>query len=397
MLRLDIWALALTAAAFVAPPVHGLEARQAVAAPAPPSQAVEPVSHSTQLSSREASATIELSNGNTVSLTLRNGGVFLSGERLFTYSRGGRLDRQVRALLGRAGSLTAEELVFGIRSLSLSHAPASAQQAWTRVLEALPRVSVTALPDAPQEPEFPVVPDVDVVVDVAPVIAGEIQRDQQRRLAPERLVTDVAGLLSALIALSALGFGAIFFVPQRLEVVADTVARAPARSFLAGLCVQPLILPALVTLLIALVLTVVGILVIPVAIILFALALAAGLAGGYLAVARVVGEIYIKRRGLHGSFTGGWTTYRYLIYGLIGLLAIWVPAVLLNSLPVAGTALLLAAAVFTWIMVSAGLGAVILSRGGTRTTFGSGSTPMLSTGTYWTAPQPSSTSEVRQA
>ncbi len=383
MLRLDIWALVVAAATQNAP-------AQNATTPTPPpgpAQAAEPVSHSAEVSSREASVTFDLSDGSTVSITMRNGGVFLNGERMLAYSRGGPLDGQFRALLARAGSLTTEELVFGVRSLSVTHAPAEAQQGWARVVQALPRVSVTALPEAPLEPEFPVVPDIDVVVDV----------DRQRRLAPERLVTDAAGFLGALLALSALGFGALFFVPQRLEVVADTVARAPARSFLAGLCAQPLILPALVTLLIALVLTVVGILVIPVAIILFALALAAGLVGGYLAVARVVGEIYVRRRGLHGSYTGGWTTYRYLVYGLIGLLAIWVPAVLLNSLPVAGTALLLAAAVFTWIMVSAGLGAVILSRGGTRTTFGSGNAPMLSTGTYWTAPQPSATSEVRQA
>lgn len=418
MRRLDIRASLILAAALVAQPAHGLALRQASTAPRPPrvaenppaqgatttapppspAQAVEPVSHSTQLSSREASAVIELSNGNTVSLTLRDGGVLLNGERLFAYSRGGRLDRQVRALLDRAGSLTAEELVFGIRSLSLSHAPASAQEAWTRVLEALPPVSVTALPEAPEPPEPPALPDIGVAVEgmVAQAVRGV---QQQRGFGPERLATDAAGLLGALIALSALGFGAVFFVPQRLETVADTVARSPGRSFLTGLCAQPLILPALATLIIALVLTIVGVLVVPVAIILFALALAAGLVGGYLSVARVVGEIYVKRRGLEGRYTGGWTTYRYLVYGLIGLMAIWVPAALLSWVPVAGMILLMAALVFSWIMVSAGLGAVILSRGGTRATFGSGSAPMLSTGSYWTAPQQAtgSASEMRHS
>ena len=130
---------------------------------------------------------------------------------------------------------------------------------------------------------------------------------------------------------------------------------------------QPLLLPALVTLTIGLVLTVVGVLVIPVAIIGFVLAVAAAFVGGYLAVARIVGEIYVHRRGQAGQYTSGWATYRYLVYGVVGLLLIWAPAILLRWVPAAGTILMITALVFTWAMATTGFGAVILSKGGAGT------------------------------
>ena len=177
-------------------------------------------------------------------------------------------------------------------------------------------------------------------------------------------MADVAGLFGTLVALASLGFGALFFVPQRLEVVAATVRKSPIRAFFAGLFAQPLLLPALVTLTIGLVLTVVGVLAIPVAIIGFVLAVAAAFVGGYLAVARVVGEIYVHRRGQAARYTSGWSTYRYLVYGVVGLLLIWAPAILLRWVPAAGMILMITALVFTWVMATTGFGAVILSKAG---------------------------------
>jgi len=113
----------------------------------------------------------------------------------------------------------------------------------------------------------------------------------------------------------------------------------------------------------------------------------AAVVGGYLAVARVVGEIYVKRTGRQDLYTTGWATYRYLLYGLMGLLAIWVPALALQWIPIAGFTLLLAAAVFTWMIATAGLGGVVLSRAGTRTTFGSKPAGQLSAEFSWTAPR----------
>jgi len=127
--------------------------------------------------------------------------------------------------------------------------------------------------------------------------------------------------------------------------------------------------------------------VVPVAIVGFVLATIAALLGGYLSVARVVGEIYVKRTGRQDLFTTGWATYRYILYGLIGLLAIWLPALALQWIPVAGVTLMLAAAVFTWMIATAGLGGVVLSRAGTRASNGSKPAGQISAEFSWTTPR----------
>src|SRR3970040_697853 len=108
--------------------------------------------------------------------------------------------------------------------------------------------------------------------EVAREVAGRFRDAPESSFSVSRMATDVAGLFGTLVALASLGFGALFFVPHRLEIVADTVRRSPIRSFFAGLFAQPLLLPALVTLVIGLVLTIVGVLVVPVAIIAFVVA-----------------------------------------------------------------------------------------------------------------------------
>jgi hypothetical protein len=274
---------------------------------------------------------------------------------------------------------------------------------------ALPSVDRSALPGPP--------PDVDALASALPVnldsvneMARQISRDVAREIAREqlggapessfsvaRVATDVAGLFGTLVALASLGFGALFFVPNRLEIVADTVRRSPIRSFFAGLFAQPLLLPALVTLVIGLVLTIVGVLVVPVAIIAFVLAVAAALVGGYLAVARVVGEIYARRRVQNGAYTAGWSTFRYLVYGLVGLLMIWAPGVLMRSVPVAGDILLVTALVFTWAMATTGFGATILSKAGGGWKFGAPtSRPEISSEHLWTSPVPVRPTEARR-
>jgi len=60
-----------------------------------------------------------------------------------------------------------------------------------------------------------------------------------------------------------------------------------------------------------------------------------------------------------------------LAAGLLAVvLAVWLPAVLLGWVPVAGPALLWLAAVVTWSLATTGFGAAVLTRGGVRTTFG---------------------------
>jgi hypothetical protein len=114
---------------------------------------------------------------------------------------------------------------------------------------------------------------------------------------------------------------------------------------------------------------VIGILLVPVAIVAFAATLAAAVVGGYLAVARVAGSAWMMhRRGDHGDSSLG--LLRSIAWGLAIVLAVWLPAILLGWVPVAGDALLVVATLVTWALATTGFGAAVLTRGGVRTTFG---------------------------
>jgi hypothetical protein len=186
--------------------------------------------------------------------------------------------------------------------------------------------------------------------------------------AVERLGQGAGTLVGMFVALACIGFGFTFFMPRQLEVVSDTVTDSFGKSFFAGLFATPLLFPAFAMLLVGLAITVVGILLIPVAIVAGVLAVIAAAVGGYLAVANSVGGSYLNRRMAMGKVVEA-TPYRSMVYGLVGLLAIWIPAILLGWIPLVGNAMLGLAAIFTWAMATAGFGAAILSRAGLRATF----------------------------
>ncbi len=350
------------------------------------------VGHSTELSRRAVSIRLERADGGATEIVAGEGRLELNGETAARYSAGGMLERRLRALISRSAELESEALLAALRQLPTDEFDPAELKAWNQVLGALPAGPATGTV-APPDPSLyqPLEESGALTAPLFQTRSGSsIQGSDATPRVPavERVATGLLTVLGALVALAALGFGALFFVPDRVETVAQTVTQAPFRCFLAGLCTQPLILPTLATLLIALVLTVVGILLIPVAVVVFVLALAAAVIGGYLAVARVVGEIYARRKGQAQEYTGGWTVFRHLAYGLIGLLAIWVPAAVLGWVPVLGWMFVLLAGIFTWVMATAGLGAVVLSRAGAQRTFAARGSALPAGQDFWREPLP---------
>ena len=194
---------------------------------------------------------------------------------------------------------------------------------------------------------------------------------------------NIGMLLGFFVALACIGFGMSFFMPRQLEVVSETLSDSFGKSFLAGLFAQPLVLPLAVMLIAGLAITIVGI---PLAI-LVALGLPLAVMGaavmGYLAAAKSVGNSYLIRRMAEGRAVGA-TPYRATVYGLIGLLAIWTPAVMLGWIPLVGQLFFLLAFAITWVMATAGVGAAILSRAGLRATFArQRNQPALTDEHYW--------------
>lgn len=133
---------------------------------------------------------------------------------------------------------------------------------------------------------------------------------------------------------------------------------------MAGLFAQPLILPVASMLVIALTISVVGIILVPFAIIAATLAVVAAAIAGYLAVAQNVGTRYLRQKKTQSSAVVI-TPYRATVRGLIFMTGIWIPAVLLGWIQIVGTTMIVAALAFTWVMVTAGFGAVLTTRAGT--------------------------------
>ncbi len=177
----------------------------------------------------------------------------------------------------------------------------------------------------------------------------------------------VVGIAGALIVLGLIGAGLVYFLRPQLEVVADTTRHSLGRSFGVGLAGQILFFPVLLVLVVA----VITWLVIP----FYLAAVAAALIAGYLAVAHSTGEVLARQRYRYEWMERLRRSNSYY-YVLSGLAALLLPFALAEALHLFGgwlgflrATLGFVASVITWAAITAGFGAVLLSRGGQRTEF----------------------------
>lgn len=175
---------------------------------------------------------------------------------------------------------------------------------------------------------------------------------------------ELMSALSAFVILGVLGLLLVYFVRPRLETVADTVRHEFARSFAMGLAGEVLFFPALLILLVL----VITWPVVP----FFVLATALAMVVGYLAVAHGAGEMFAQRR-----YRYEWlerlrrsNSYYYVLSGLALLLLPFAAAAILwvggGTVDFFRGLLAFVACVGTWILMTAGFGAVLLTRVGSR-------------------------------
>ena len=160
-----------------------------------------------------------------------------------------------------------------------------------------------------------------------------------------------------------LGLGVLVMASEYLDGVLDTLERGVARSLLVGLAGQLALAPALVVLVIGLSVTIIGILLVPFAVVAFCIAVAGLASLGFLAVAQLTGHALARRTP--GTSARG-AALRALVIGVTLYLSLWILAALFTWQPIAGVALRAAAFAVTWVVATAGFGAALLSRGGTR-------------------------------
>jgi len=182
---------------------------------------------------------------------------------------------------------------------------------------------------------------------------------------PARSTRHALALSSSwLIILVLMAIGVLLFAGEYLDGVVDSLEGRFGRSFWAGIATQLALAPVLCLLVIALAVTILGVLLIPFAIVAFVLAVAGLITLGFLAIARITGESVAPAASKRYSARGA--ALRALVVGVSIYMALWVLASAFAWAPVVEMVLRGVAVAITWVATTAGLGAAVISRGGTR-------------------------------
>jgi hypothetical protein len=161
-----------------------------------------------------------------------------------------------------------------------------------------------------------------------------------------------------------IGIGVLVFAGNYLEGVTDVLEQRFWRSFLVGVAGELAILPVLVLVLLGLTVTVVGILLIPFAIVAYVVAIAGLATLGFLAMAYLTGASLGSRRAAGLQARG--RALRALVVGVPLYFGLWVLAAIFQWSPIVSGTLRALALATTYAATTAGFGAALLSRGGTR-------------------------------
>ncbi|NUQ20321.1 MAG: hypothetical protein HOQ09_05105 [Gemmatimonadaceae bacterium] len=199
------------------------------------------------------------------------------------------------------------------------------------------------------------------------------------------ILGELQHVMGWLVAMVLLGFGAMVVAEDRLRVVASTIESRFGKSLFSGLVAEVSFIPAIVLAAVLLAVTIIGIVLIPVAIpgIIVVTALLSVL--GFLAVSRVAGQA-LTRRAASVSVRGA--ELRSMLAGLFFFFGLWAAAALLSWVPVLGSLLHALAFVVTWAAVTVGLGAAIVSRGGSGPRDVAVNAPSATPDIGWQTPTP---------
>lgn len=148
-----------------------------------------------------------------------------------------------------------------------------------------------------------------------------------------------------------------------LEATARAIEQSFGRAFFVGVMGQFGFIPLVVLLVVLLAITILGVLLVPFALVAAPIAFAGLVTLGWVALALVCGRALLGARGDSGSRA---EAIRALLLGVGLLMAPWLLAAALHS---AGSVAVIArviAIAITWVAGTAGLGATILSRAGSK-------------------------------
>ena len=183
--------------------------------------------------------------------------------------------------------------------------------------------------------------------------------------------------------LVAMGIGVLLFAERNLDGVVSALDQHFARSFWTGLLTQVAAIPALLLLLVGLAISIVGILLVPFAVFAFVIALSGLMTLGFIAVARFTGRAFFRAAGDART-----VKLRSLFVGLLIYLGLWLLAAIFISSPVVGSVLRAVALAGSWVALTFGLGATVLSRAGTQRDVATRRPPKVMDDLSWQTPTP---------
>jgi hypothetical protein len=351
------------------------------------------VSSEISVSRTEATLTIGLAGGGSAEFAIRDGRAFVDGREAGEAPRGGDLDRSWRELLARAMDAPTDQLARLLVEWQAPGRPAIDAALEQTLTGADVAPALAATPQAPT-PAAAVPPDEmsDSMTRLVERITELQQELEDVRIDPDinidipgrdrggfggpfrHLIRGLSDIFSTLIlyaVLFGIAFATIFFGGRRfIEGVADTARAAPTRSLLVGLCGFFLVVPAFILGIVALAISIIGIPALLLWIPLFPVAVGLSVLLGYISVAHAAGEALAERRFYGADWFQRGNSYYFIGTGLALLLSLFIAShVVQMAGPWLGflrSMLTGLGFVMTTAVLSIGLGAVLLSRAGTR-------------------------------
>jgi len=165
--------------------------------------------------------------------------------------------------------------------------------------------------------------------------------------------------ISWLLIVTLVGFALMAFGPDKLEIVIKTMQGGVGKSILTGLFGQLAIIPGAIAVVALLAVTLIGIVLIPLGLMAFMLAVAGIAMFGFIAAATMTGAALgggkSRDETPHGKMLRAFLTGSAVYMGL------WLLTAALSGIPLIGAMVASFSAAVTFIAVTAGFGAVLLS------------------------------------
>jgi hypothetical protein len=162
-----------------------------------------------------------------------------------------------------------------------------------------------------------------------------------------------------LLLVSIVGFALLAFGSDKLQIVINTMQGGIGKSLGTGILGHLAIVPGAVAVVVLLAVTLIGILLIPLGLLAFIFAVAGIAMVGFVAVAIMTGAALTGRKGRDATPHGA--MLRAFFTGTAVYLGMWIVVALLSGVPLVGAMVEAFVSAVTFIAVTTGFGAVLLS------------------------------------